>query len=63
MSDEDGVLSVEQAYEAAYRYVMQYRAREPMSESLLFMAIAMQPDPPYRSHDPGSWADFLDCVH
>lgn len=61
MSD-DGVLSVEQAYEAAYRYLMQYLAREPESESLRFMAIAMQPTPPHRSNDPGSWDDFLDCV-
>ncbi|MFS0699319.1 hypothetical protein AB6N24_05035 [Cellulomonas sp. 179-A 4D5 NHS] len=63
MSDDDGVLSVEQAYEAAYRYLMQYLAREPESESLQLMAIAMQPTPPYRSNDPASWDDFLDCVH
>ena len=34
MNEDDGVLSVEQAYEVAFRYVMQYLAREPQSESL-----------------------------
>jgi hypothetical protein len=62
MSDDDGVLSVEQAYEAAYRYVMQYLAREPGSESLQLMAVAMQPTPHDKSNDPASWPDFLDCV-
>ncbi|MFS0699318.1 hypothetical protein AB6N24_05030 [Cellulomonas sp. 179-A 4D5 NHS] len=41
---------------------MQYRARELQSDSLTFMAIAMQPEPhPHTSHDPASWEDFLDC--
>ena len=63
MSDEDGVLSVEQAYEAAFRYVMQYWARELESVSLALMAVAMEPtSDSYHSNDPASWADFLDCV-
>lgn len=58
----DDSLTVAQAYEAAYRYVAQYRARELESESLLLMMVAMRPDPPYESNDPASWHDFLDCV-
>jgi hypothetical protein len=65
MPDDDVPLTVDQAYEVAFRYVMQYLAREPGSVSLQDMAIAMEPtgtDDPSRSNDPASWEDFLECV-
>lgn len=63
MSSEEQHLTVADAYEAAYRFVWQYAEREPASESLQLLLVAMEPtsDGP-RTSDPASWADWLRCV-
>lgn len=56
-------LNQEQAYEAAFRFVAQYLAREPGSESLMLMLVAMEPvADDAKTNDPGSWSDWLRCV-
>lgn len=56
-------LTTEQAYEAAFRFVAQYCDREPESESLMLMLVAMEPvDDEARTNDPASWSDWLKCV-
>lgn len=63
VTDNERQLTESQAYEAAFRFVMQYFAREPQSESLLRMAVAMEPEDDYaRTHDPASWEDWRRCV-
>jgi hypothetical protein len=65
MTDDRTVLSVAQAYEAAFRFVWQYRQRErrPGSESLDLMLIHMEPAADtYRTSDPAAWADWQHCV-
>jgi hypothetical protein len=61
--EDERVLTITQAYEAAYRFVWQYAEREPESESLALMLVAMQPTSD-RAHtnDPASWEDWLRCV-
>ena len=57
------VLTQEQAYEAAFRFVAQYRARESGSESLMLMLVAMEPvADDTKTNDPASWSDWLRCV-
>ena len=61
--NEEPTLTVDQAYEAAVRFVAQYYAREPDSESLLLMLVAMTPVADhYQTNDPASWTDWQDCV-
>lgn len=56
-------LTTEQAYEAAFRFVAQYFGREPDSESLMLMLVAMEPvSDDARTNDPASWSDWLACV-
>jgi hypothetical protein len=56
-------LTTEQAYEAAFRFVAQYFGREPDSESLMLMLVAMEPvADDARTNDPASWSDWLACV-
>ncbi len=56
-------LTQEQAYEAAFRFVAQYLAREPSSESLMLMLVAMEPvSDEAKTNDPASWSDWLRCV-
>jgi hypothetical protein len=56
-------LTVEQAYEVAFRFVWQYSDREPSSESLSLMLVAMEPVADYaKTNDPASWPDWLRCV-
>jgi hypothetical protein len=56
-------LTTEQAYEAAFRFVAQYFGREPDSESLMLMLVAMEPVADVaRTNDPASWSDWLACV-
>ncbi len=56
-------LTTEQAYEAAFRFVAQYFGREPDSESLMLMLVAMEPvTDNARTNDPASWSDWLKCV-
>jgi hypothetical protein len=70
MEEETRLLTVSQAYEAAYRFVAQYSSREQESVSLSLMVVAMEPvtehfllhDPPYVTHDPASWFDWEQCV-
>lgn len=57
------LLTSEQAYEAAFRFVAQYQARERASESLLLLLVAMMPTADqYRTNDPASWSDWQRCV-
>ena len=59
------VLTAEQAYEAAYRFVFQYRERErqPGPESLDLLLVHMEPvDDQARTNDPAAWADWHACV-
>ena len=61
--DEETALTVEQAYEAAYRFVWQYYGRETSSESLALMLVAMEPVSDHaRTDDPASWSDWERCV-
>jgi len=61
--DEETALTVEQAYEAAYRFVWQYYGRETSSESLALMLVAMEPVSDHaRTNDPASWPDWKRCV-
>lgn len=61
--NEETALTVEQAYEVAYRFVWQYYGREPSSESLALMLIAMEPvSDRARTNDPASWSDWGRCV-
>lgn len=56
-------LTPEQAYEATFRFVAQYFSREPESESLMLMLVAMEPvADDARTNDPASWRDWLKCV-
>jgi len=59
-------LTVEQAYEAAYRFVWQYREREgtPGPESLDLMLVHMEPEAgaTSRTNDPAAWEDWRGCV-
>jgi hypothetical protein len=43
MKEEARLLTVSQAYEAAYRFVAQYSSREQESVSLSLMVVAMEP--------------------
>ena len=62
MTDE-APLTATQAYEAAYRFVWQYYEREPASESLALMLVAMEPaSDAARTNDPASWEDWQRCV-
>jgi hypothetical protein len=65
MTDSGPVLSVAQAYEAAFRFVWQYREREvrPCPETLDLMLVHMEPAPDaYRTNDPAAWSDWQQCV-
>ena len=64
MPDQDEpLLTPAQAYEAAYRFVWQYAEREPTSESLQLMLVAMEPTADWAcTDDPASWQDWLRCV-
>jgi hypothetical protein len=60
-ADDDGTLTTEQAYRAAYRFVERYQARsqDPDTARLLqWMAIQANGRP---SH-PAMWPDWLDSV-
>lgn len=43
MADQERLLTVKEAYEAAYRFVSQYFDRERNSESLQLMLVSMEP--------------------
>ena len=50
-------------YEAAYRFVWQYYEREPDSETLALMLVAMEPTHDAAvTNDPASWDDWQRCV-
>lgn len=56
-------LTIEQAYEAAFRFVWQYYQREVSSESLALMLVAMEPLSDHaKTNDPASWPDWERCV-
>jgi hypothetical protein len=57
------IMTIEQAYEAAYRFVWQYYQREVSSESLALMLVSMEPTTDHaRTNDPASWSDWEQCV-
>ncbi len=61
----EAALSIAQAYEAAFRFVMQYRERErvPGPESLELLLVHMEPAPDWaRTNDPAAWDDWQRCV-
>ena len=59
---EPMMLTVYQAYEAAYRFVAQYCRREPV-EPLMLMMVAMEPKGDhYVTDDPASWSDWQRCL-
>jgi hypothetical protein len=65
MADTERVLTEAQAYEAAFRFVFQYRDRErkPGPESLDLMLVAMEPvADDARTSDPAAWSDWQRCV-
>lgn len=63
MEETSDLLTTEQAYEAAFRFVWQYYQRELSSESLALMLVAMEPaSDHYRTSDPASWEDWQRCV-
>jgi hypothetical protein len=65
VTDDEVQLTQAQAYEAAYRFVWQYMTREPDPDavSLQEMVVALEPTADqYRTNDPASWADWLNCV-
>ena len=66
MGDADElVLTTSQAYEAAFRFVFQYRLREriPGPESLDLMLVHMEPvGDQARTSDPAAWPDWEECV-
>jgi hypothetical protein len=65
MADPERVLTEAQAYEAAFRFIWQYRERErkPGPESLDLMLVAMKPVNDYaRTSDPAAWPDWQRCV-
>lgn len=63
MSAKEPLLTVSEAYEAAYRFVSQYFDRERSSEALQLMMVSMEPVNDHaRTSDPASWQDWLACV-
>jgi hypothetical protein len=63
MENVPDLLTTEQAYETAFRFVWQYYQREPSSESLALMLVAMEPvSDTHRTNDPASWDDWQRCV-
>lgn len=63
MTAEDRLLTVAEAYEAAYRFVWQYAKREPSNEALQLLLVSMEPtDDAQRTNDPASWPDWVACV-
>jgi hypothetical protein len=54
-------LTSAQAYQAAYRFVIQYARREPSSESLRLMVGNMS-DPVSETGDPATPDDWQRCV-
>jgi hypothetical protein len=56
-------MTIEQAYEAAYRFVWQYLEREVASEPLALMLVSVEPTTDdARTSDPASWSDWEQCV-
>ena len=64
-SVNEPTMTVEQAYEAAFRFVWQYRERErvPGPESLDLMLVHSEPvADSARTNDPAAWEDWQQCV-
>ena len=55
-------LSVEQAYEAAYRFVAQYYERERIVPFMLMLTSMTPTADRERTNDPASWSDWLRYV-
>jgi hypothetical protein len=65
VAETDRVLTATQAYEAAFRFVFQYRERErqPGPETLDLMLVHMEPVADHmRTSDPAAWSDWQQCV-
>jgi hypothetical protein len=55
-------LTVEQAYEAAYRFVAQYYEREPIVPFMLLLTSMKPTADRERTNYPAAWHDWLDCI-
>ena len=61
-SAETSLLTVEQAYDAAYRFVAQYYERERIVPFMLMLKSMTPTTDRERANDPASWPDWLHCV-
>lgn len=64
-SAEDRLLTVDEAYRAAFHFVLQYYKREPIVPFLLLlhsMTPWLQGDDPRSTSDPATWGDWLASV-
>jgi hypothetical protein len=59
---EASPLTVEQAYEAAYRFVAQYYERERIVPFMLMLTSMTPTADRERTNDPAAWQDWLHCV-
>jgi hypothetical protein len=55
-------LTVEQAYEAAFRFVAQYYQRERIVPFMLMLTSMTPTADRERTNDPAAWHDWLQCV-
>ena len=55
-------LTVEQAYEAAFRFVAQYYERERIVPFMLMLTSMTPTTDRERTNDPAAWHDWLHCV-
>ena len=65
MPADERTMTETQAYEAAFRFVAQYRRREaePVAASLDLLLAHMEPtDDGDRTSDPAAWEDWQHCV-
>jgi hypothetical protein len=61
--NEDPLLTLDQAYRAAYYFIRQYYERDALKpESMFFLLVWMQLDAPRSSSDPAQWHDWLRSV-
>jgi hypothetical protein len=58
----DPPLTVEQAYEAAYRFVAQYYERERIVPFMLMLKSMTPTVDQEQTNDPAAWHDWLLCV-
>ena len=59
---ETPTLTVEQAYEATYRFVDQYYERERIVPFMLMLTAMRPTTDSVRTNDPAWWSDWVHCV-